>query len=529
MSIVRHFLSVGSVTLVSRLLGFVRDSLIAAVLGTGPVADAFLVAFRLPNLARRLFSEGTLNAAFLPTYLRRQEEGEPVAARGLAASVLILVAATSLMLTALGMIFAGVVVLVLAPGFATDPQKFEGAVEMTRVCLPYLACLSIGGVVSGLLTAHRRYLATALAPLALNFVTIAILIVVVTGDLAHTWRAGTLLSGAVLLSGFTQLALLVIAAKRAGVLPPLSRLRLNADVLRLVRLSGPALVAGGVAQLSIALGTIVASQDAGAVAVLYYADRVYQLPLGVVSIAVGTVLLPEMLHTLAGPRPSEALEAQNRSLEFAALLTVPAAVALALLGGPIVEVLFEHGAFGPQDTARTAAALAAFALGLPAFVVVKVLAPAFFVREDTRTPMWIGLAAIALNLVLALVLYRPLAEVGVALATAAAGWFDAVGLILVLSRRGLWRSDLRLERALPRIAAAALAMGAGLLIAAEVVDPWTAAESPTLIKVSALASLVAVGMVLYFGVAHLTRVIDLGDWLASLRRRRAPDILPPPR
>jgi putative peptidoglycan lipid II flippase len=528
MPLIRHFLSLGSVTLVSRLLGFARDSLIAAALGTGPVADAFLVAFRLPNLVRRLFAEGALNAAFLPTYLRRAEAGDRRGARALAGSVLVLTLVGSLALVALAMAFADALVLVLAPGFTADPQKFDRAVRMTRICLPFLACLSLAGVFSALLGAHRRYLVTGLAPLALNLVTIAVLVVVLRSDMAHTWLAGYLLSWGVLLSGLIQLVLLAVAASAAGLMPPLTWPRFDSDVGRLFSLSLPTLVAGGVAQLSIALGTIVASQDSGAVAVLYYAGRVYELPLGVVGIALGTVLLPEMLRALSGPRPEMALEAQNRSLEFAALLTLPAAVALAVLAGPVVEVLFERGAFGPQDTARTAATLVAFAAGLPAFVAAKALTPAFFARDDVRTPMLVGVVAIAANVGLAVTLYDSLAEVGVALATAVAGWIDALGLLLLQSRRGLWRSDVRLERALRKIALCAAAMGVVLLPAARIVDPWTAAESPAVVKAAALGVLVLLGLGVYFGLARVVGLFDLPG-IAALRRRGAGGELLPPR
>jgi putative peptidoglycan lipid II flippase len=524
MSIVRHFLSVGSATLVSRVLGFLRDSMIAAALGTGPVADAFFVAFRLPNLFRRLFSEGAFNSAFVPLYLRRSsEEGEEAGAR-FAAQALIIVSSSAIIATVLAVFAAEPLVIALAPGFRADTQKFESTVRMARICLPYLAFLTIGGVFSGILAARRHYLAVALAPVMLNVLTIIVLALIFLFGLPHTWQAGALLSVAIFLSGLSQLVLLVLAALRSGALPLATRPRLTPDIRRLMALSLPGMIAGGIAQINITISTIIASLDAGAVSVLYYADRVYQLPLGVVGIAIGTVLLPELVRALQDQRPDIACQVQNRSLEFASLLTIPAAVALGVIAHPIVEVLFERGAFGPQDTARTAMAISAFALGLPAFVAIKVLSPAFFAREDTHTPMIAATVGVVANVAVSLALFRTLGEAGIALATSIAGWLNVLVLLGILARRGIWRSDLKLEQTLRRILAAAALMGGFLWVMAKAIDPYTGAENNSLIKVSALAAMVIAGLALFFALAHLFGAVDLIDLRDRFRRRKRSDV-----
>lgn len=509
MSLVRSFMTVGGATMASRVLGFVRDSLLAAGLGTGPVADAFFVAFRLPNLFRRLFAEGAFNSAFVPLYARALEsEGESgakrFAAETLAGLLLVLV-----LFSAAAMVGAPLLVWILAPGFLTDPTKFELTTLLTRICFPYLAFMSLTAMLGGVLNAHGRFLAAALAPVLLNVILIAVLAGVAWGGLGRTEQAGVVVSIGVAVAGLAQFAMLWIAVRRSGWSFGLVRPRWTPDMKRLVALGVPGVIAGGITQINIVVGTIIASMSAGAVSFLYYADRVYQLPLGVVGVAIGVVLLPEVARQVRSGREDLAFHAQNRSLEFAAVLTLPAATALVAAATPIVGVLFERGAFGPEDTRQTAAALVAFGFGLPAFVFVKVFSPGFFAREDTRTPMWVGAATVAINIALSIALFPLLGHVAVAVGTSVSGWVNALVLFAILIRRGHWRVDGELETRLPRIALCAIVTGVVVRFAADLLAAWTGAENPLFLKVAALGGLVTLGVTVFFGLAQVTGGVDL--------------------
>lgn len=520
MSLVRNFMSVGGATMASRVLGFVRDTMVAAILGTGPVADAFFVAFRLPNLFRRLFGEGAFNSAFVPLYSKALEgEGED-AARRFAGEAFAGLLAVLLAVSALAMVATPALVWLLAPGFLEDPEKFDLTTLLTRICFPYLALVSITAMLSGVLNSHRKFFVAALAPVLLNVVLIGFLSVMAWLG-SRGAEAGIILSVGVTTAGVVQCAVLGWTVWRTGWGFPLHRPRWTASMKRLVTLGAPGLLAGGITQINLVIGTIIASMSAGSVSYLYYADRIYQLPLGIVGVAIGVVLLPEIARQVRGGREDLALHAQNRSFEFACVLTVPSAVALAVLAAPIIEVLFERGAFGPQDTQRTAAALSAYAFGLPAFVFVKVLSPGFFAREDTVTPMWIGAITVAVNVGLAIALFPFIDYIAVALATSAAGWINAGLLWVFLVRRGHWRIDGELEYRVPRIAGAAIAMGLALWLAADPFSAWTGAENPLAVKGAALAGLVGLGGLVFFGLAQLTGGVDLRRILVQIRRRPA--------
>lgn len=503
-------------TILSRVLGFIRDAMIAGSLGAGPVADAFVVAFRLPNLFRRLFAEGVLNSAFVPLYTRvLAEEGEEGAARfaGDIASGLI---GTLIVSVGIAVLAAPWLVDILAFGFVADPQKYALTVVLTRICLPYLAAMSIIGLLGGILAAHRRYLAQALAPVVLNLVLIAALGLIYGLGLMRSAEAGYVLSIAVTLAGFAQVVMVAFALWRAGLGLRLRLPALTTSIRRLMVNAVPAFIGGGVTQVNIVIGTAIASVRAGTVSNLYYADRVYQLPLGVIGIAIGTVLLPELLHRIRIDREDLAIDTQNRSLEMALALTLPAAVGLAVAAHPIVEVLFERGAFGPRDTDLTALALGGFALGLPAFVAIKVLTAAFFARHDLKTPMWAGLVAVVVNLALSVALFGPFGGAGIALATSAAGWINAALLWTILLRRGHWRIDGPFEHRLPRLAAASLTMGVIVWILREVLDRWLGAENAILVKVGALAGLIGFGVAFFVALATLIGGIDLTTIRAGL-------------
>jgi putative peptidoglycan lipid II flippase len=518
MNLARSFATVGGYTMASRVLGFVRDILMAAVLGTGPVADAFFVAFRFPNLFRRLFAEGAFNAAFVPLFAREFEGGGQTTARRFAEEAASVLLWTLLAVTAVAEIAMPWLMYLLAPGFSDDPAKFDLAVLLTRITFPYLLCMSLVALLSGVLNTLGRFAAAAAAPVLLNIVLIGVLLMLhATGD-RGTALSGTSLAWGVSAAGFVQLAMLLFAARRAGMRIGFVRPRLTEGVKRLVRLGIPGVIAGGVTQVNIVIGTIIASLQAGAVSYLYYAERVYQLPLGVVGIAIGVVLLPDLSRRLRAGQEDLAQRSQNRSLEFAMLLTLPAAVALAAVPEPIVRVLFERGAFSGDDVWPVAWALMAFAAGLPAFVLIKVFSPAFFAREDTATPMRYAAAGVAINVAGSLILFVPLGHIGIAIATSLAGWVNAGLLAGTLARRGQFSADAPLRRRLQLTLMASIVMGLALWLAAWVLEPWLAAPS-TAIRAAALALLIALGMGIYAAAAQLTGAADLREIRRMLGRR----------
>lgn len=510
--LIRSASTVGSMTLASRVLGFLRDILIAQTLGTGPIADAFFVAFRFPNLFRRLFAEGAFNSAFVPLFAKRLEGEGRASARAFAQEALSVLLTALLILTALAEIAMPWLMYVIAPGFLADPEKFDMAVLFSRIAFPYLLFMSLVALLSAVLNSLGRFTAAAAAPILLNAVLIAALLFAAP----YAPNPGFALSWGVAAAGALQFVMLLWAANRAGLRPRLRAPRLTEGVRRLVRLGIPGVVAGGATQFNLLISGIIASLQAGAVSYLYYADRIYQLPLGVVGIAIGIVLLPDLSRRLRGGDGGGANWSQNRAFEFAMLLTVPAAVALAVIPGPIVQVLFERGAFTGEDTAATSAALAAFALGLPAFVLTKVLAPGFFAREDTVTPMKFTAAGIAVNIVGALALFYLVGHVGIALATSLAGWVTAGLLGARLARDGHFDPDSRLKKRLPLILGCAAAMGGALWWGAGALEAAFAGDLPT--RVAALAALVAAGAGLFALACQLTGAARLSELRSAFRR-----------
>jgi putative peptidoglycan lipid II flippase len=516
----RAFATVGGLTMISRMLGFVRDILIAAALGTGGVADAFFVAFRFPNLFRRLFGEGAFNSAFVPLFAKRLEgEGEKSAA-GFANEALSGLTAILVVFSAAAMLAMPWVMVVLAPGFASDPAKFDLSVDLTRITFPYLLCMSLAALLSGVLNSMNRFWAAAAAPILLNIVLISAMALAIVLGYANQAGAGYVLATGVTVAGLAQLAMLWLAVRRAGLKLSFQRPRYSESMRRLVELGIPGVLAGGITQINLVVGTVIASLQAGAVSYLYYADRLYQLPLGIVGVAIGVVLLPDLSRKLRADDRAAVLESQNRSLEFALLLTLPAAVALAVAAEPIISVLFERGAFKPADTPATASALAAFAVGLPAFVLIKVFQPAFFAREDTRTPMLFAGLNMVINIALSLALFFVfrawgwMPHIGIAIATSIAGWTNAILLWLTLSRSDSFAWDGRLTRNLPLIALAAVLMGVALWFAGPHMTPYTTVGNPLVLRVAVLGALVLGGMVIFFGLTALSGVLTL----ARLRR-----------
>lgn len=526
MKLYRAFATVGGLTMVSRLAGFVRDIMIARVLGTGPAADAFVVAFQFPNLFRRWFGEGAFNAAFVPLFTAKLTTDGREAARSFAEDAMAGLLFVLLLLSVAAMVAMPWLMLAIAPGFVDTPDKFDLTVLMTRITFPYLACLSLVALLSGILNALGRFTAAAAAPILLNLVLIAVLAGAAMAGVNRSDDAGIIIAWGISVAGALQLLMLAIAAYRAGMGLGFRWPRMTADVRQLIALGVPGVIAGGITQINLLIGGVIASFQDGARAFLYYADRLYQLPLGVIGVAVGVVLLPDLVRRLAQNDDVAALDSQNRSLEFALLLTVPAAVGLLMLSEPVIAVLFERGAFTSADTPPTAWALAIFAFGLPAFVIQKVFQPGYFARQDTATPMRFAGVNFVINVSLSVGLffvlqhYGFMPHLGIAAATVVAGWVNAVQLWRGLALRGHYASDARLRRNLPRILLASVAMGAALWLLNQMAAPYLDPKLNIAIKLGALASVIVSG-VLVFGVAiFASGVLRLGQIRKMLSRRR---------
>ena len=513
MALARYAATVGGLTMISRVLGFARDILIAAILGAGPVADAFFVAFKLPNFFRRLFAEGAFNAAFVPIFsdlLERQGKARARAFAGEALAVLLLTlfVFVSLMQAVMPWAMYG-----FAPGFASDAAKFELTIHLTRLTFPYLLFISLVSLMGGVLNSLHRFAAVAATPILLNLCLIGAILVLAR----HTATPAHALAWGVSLAGILQFLWLAAASARAGVSLRLPRPKATPAVRELMRRMLPAALGAGVVQVNLMVDVVLASLlPAGSVSYLFYADRLNQLPIGVVGVAVGTALLPMLSRQLAAGRTEDALASQNRAAEMALLLTLPATAALIVLAEPLIIVLFERGAFGAQESRATAQALVAYAVGLPAYVLIKVLTPGFFARKDTRTPVRIAIIAVVANIVLNVILMVPLKHAGLALATALSAWLNTALLAYHLRARGHLILDARLKRRLPRMVLASLLMAFVLLLAASALSGALAGGQAA--RIGALILLVAGGMAVFAAGAQTLGAARLAELKQMLGR-----------
>lgn len=518
MSLLKSAATVGGFTLISRILGFVRDQLIAFTLGTGPIAEAFFVAQRFPNLFRALFAEGAFNNAFVPLFAKRIEGEGGEKARTFAIEVFSVLTAWLLAFSAIAMIAMPLLIYVIAPGFSGDAAKFGLAVDLTRICFPYLLFMSLTALQSGVLNSLNRFTAAAAAPILLNLVMIAsngVAWLLGTGNSAAT---GYIFAWGIFMAGIAQYMLLAVACRRAGMALWPKIPRLTPDVKRVIGLSVPGIVSGGIMQINLVIATMIATTIDGAVAYLYYADRLYQLPLGVIGVAIGVVLLPDLSRKLRAGNEAGALHSQNRALELSLFLTLPSAFALMAIPGPILHTVFEHGAFTRADTLAVAPAVLAFAAGLPAFSMTKVFQPGFYAREDTKTPMRFAIISVVVNVTASLLLSLWLGHVGIALATTIAAWVNAGLLGITLSRRGLFALDDRLRRRLPRIVLSGLFMGALLLAGTYALRANYAVGAGFVAAAWGLLLLVTGGVFSYFIIAHVTGAMRLGEIKSMLKR-----------
>lgn len=522
MSLIKKFATVGGATMSSRVLGFVREALIAATLAAGPVADAFYAAFAFPNLFRRILADGAFNFAFIPLFAKELEGGGRAAAERFAQQVLSVLLVVLLALCGACIVFMPWIVgTVVAPGFESNPEKFDITVSMARIMFPYLLCMSLAAMISGILNSMRHYFIPALLPVLLNVLLVGVALLALYRGFDDV-QTGFWLAWGVTLSGILQLVLVYWTMRKQDFGLSLTFPRLSPSVKRLLILMGPAVLTGGVVQINIMIGRIIASAQDGAIALLNYADRINQLPLGVIGIAVGVVLLPELSRALKSSDHAEVQYLQNRSMEFALALTLPAAVGLMIMPGPIVNILFERGAFDAQTTAMTASALAAFAAGLPAYVLLKVFQPAYFAREDMNTPLWFSIVSVVLNVVLSLSLFPRYGHVAIALATAVSSWVQVCLLAYVLWRRSDFSPSRQTMMRIVSMAAASVLMG---LVLMGMLDFGAAYIQADLlgVRVASVAGTIVVAAAIYFLFLILTGGIERADLMRLVRRKRPSD------
>jgi putative peptidoglycan lipid II flippase len=507
-------------TLLSRATGFLRDIMLAAVLGAGPVADAFFVALRLPNHFRAIFAEGAFNAAFVPAYARIRGTNGAAPAQLFTDHIFVLLLATQAILLAVALVFTPWVIDLLAPGFGKDPARFALAVELTRITFPYLLLVSLVTLYGGILNALDRFAAAAAAPILLNLsmmMTLALAAFFPTAGHAAAWG--------VLIAGVLEVLFVAGAAARQGVLPRFRWPKFDVEVKLFLKRFAPATIGSAETQIALFADTIIASFLAtGALSALYYADRLNQLPIGVIGIAAGTVLLPEMARRVTAGDEAGARHAQNRAIELTLLLSIPCMVAFLLVPDLIMRALFGRGAFTAADAHNAGLTLMAYAAGLLPFVLMRSATVTFLSRGDTMTPVKALFVAVAVNVALKILLMDRYAQVGLAFATSVGAWLNLALLVWFAARRDLLTVDRGLRLAAGKLALAGCALAVALYAAerpvARLFADWT-----VLRDVMTLLVLGIIGVVIYGGVVAAT----FGpQWLKSLRARRPRGPTPPP-
>ena len=501
--------TVGGFTLVSRLTGFARDVMLAAILGAGPIADAFFVALRLPNHFRAIFAEGAFNAAFVPAYAHLYNR-DALAAKLFADRIFTLLLAVQAALLVIAWIFMPQVIALLAPGFKDDPARAELAISLTRITFPYLLLVTLVTLYGGMLNVMHRFATAAAAPVFLN------LSMMLTLALAAFFpNAGYAAAWGVLLAGFLEFFLLAGDAGRNKILPRFSAIKFDQDVRAFFRALGPATVGSMGTQIALFADTIIATfLAAGALSALYYADRLNQLPIGVIGIAIGTVLLPEMSRRITAGDHAGAMASQQRAFEFTLLFSIPFVAAFLTVPDVIMRAMFARGAFTAADAAAAGATLAAYAIGLVPFVLIRSAVATFYARKDTATPVKAALTGVAVNVALKVVLVGSLAQVGLALATAVGAWINLLLIVVLAVRRDYLQFNRAFVISLIKLAVAGTVLAAALWFASR----WLAtalARMPSLKDESALGILIVVGAVVY-GVAIFA--LFGRRWLASLVR-----------
>ncbi len=521
MKLARTLGSVGGLTLASRILALVRDSLQARYVGANFASDAFLVAFRLPNMFRAFFAEGAFSSAFIPMFNRKlAETGERGPAFDFAERALAVLFAFLAVMTVAMLAAAWPLTALLSGGFHKQHpthEQFAFAVELSRITIPYLMLICLASLLGGILNSLDRFWVNAAAPILLNIAMVAALFFF-HGTPYETARVQAI---AVPVGGLLQLIWLALACRATGVSLRPRLPRFDPEVRRLMALLLPAALGAGAVQLNLVISTALSGYllGEGSISYIYYADRLNQLPLGMIGIGLGTILLPTISRLLGRGEEAEAMETQNRGTELALFLTLPAMVALIVAAEPIVRGLFQYGHFSAADTVNCAWALAGFSIGLPSYVLVKVLTPGYYARQDTKTPVRYAVISVAVNIAANLALIPLIGHVGPPLATALSSTVNVVLLYLTLRRRGHFAADAQLRRRIPRLALAALLMGAALFGFDRLLDPWLNGHIAE--RYAALVVLVGAGCAIYAVACFVTRAYRISDLKALVRRRAA--------
>jgi putative peptidoglycan lipid II flippase len=506
--------TIGGLTMVSRVLGFAREMIFARVMGAGMAADAFALAFIIPNLFRRLFGEGAFSQGFVPLFSQRHQRSEEEARR-FAEEILAAFMPLLMLVTAIFMIFMPAFIGLIGAGWTDEPTKFGLAVDLTRITMPYLVFICLVSLFSGILNSLTRFAGAAFAPSLLNIALIAALLLVPVGG-PTTARA---MAWAVVAGGVLQLALCWISTHRAGVKLRLARPRLTPGVKELVVITLPATLGGGIYYISQAFYAYFAtSLPEGSLVYLGFADRLNQLPLAIIGSALGTAILPSLSRAIGNNDPAGAAHVQSQAVELSMLLTLPAAVALSVASGPIVAALFQGGRFTAEDAATTGLVLSIIAAGLPAYVLIKVLAPGFYARKDVKTPVIIAVAMLVVGVLLNFALIPSMGIAALALTTALTAWLNALALYVILGSRGHFRLEGWLWSRILRQIIAAAAMGAAIWFVGDALSGFFAGSTGR--RLVAVAAIVGTGGIVYFGLGWVIGAINREDVLILLRKKR---------
>ncbi|MCC7310571.1 MAG: murein biosynthesis integral membrane protein MurJ [Sulfuritalea sp.] len=511
MNLLRALATVSGMTLLSRVLGFVRDFVIARTFGAGMITDAFFVAFRLPNLLRRLFAEGAFSQAFVPVLAEYRGRRGEIDTKTLVDRVASMLFLALVAVSALGMVAAPVLIAVTAPGFSADAEKFQLTVELTRITFPYILFMSLVALAAGILNTWGRFALPAFTPVLLNlsFISMALF--------AAPWFDPPVLAlaWAVLLGGVLQLGIQLPALAKIGMLPRFDPVWRDEGVQRVLKLMAPAVLGVSVAQISLLINTIFASfLETGSVSWLYYADRLMEFPAGLLGAALGTILLPSLAKTHAAGNSGDFSALLDWGLRLTLMLTLPASLALAMLAVPLLSTLFQYGAFAATDVLRTREALVAYSIGLTGLILVKVLAPGFYARQDIRTPVKIALITLALTQLMNVAFIGWLKHAGLALSIGLASCFNAAMLWRGLRRRAVYRPQPGWGLFTAKLLVALLVLGGVLWFAAGADTAWLAMGGEQ--RVLKLAGAVCGGIASYFATLFL-----LGFRLRDFRRLAA--------
>jgi putative peptidoglycan lipid II flippase len=518
MSLAKNFTIVGSATLASRLTGFVRDMLVAATLGATAIADAYVAAFLIPNLFRRLVGEGAFNAAYVPIFTRRETEGGHISAEAFAEAALSLFLGVGVAILLLAEFGMPAVIGLVAPGFTDQPQKFADAVAFGRIMFPFVAIILLVAVFTGTLNALGRYAIAAWAPVLLNIFLIIALAAAIVMGLRGTRDAGFMLVWTVLIAGVVNLILVAIAVWRSGYRLAPHIPRPDADLTRLMLIALPGIAVAGAGHINVVVAAQMSSGLPSAVSWLYFAERIFQLPLGFVAAAIGVVLLPAVSRSMAEGDLKSAREAESRALEFGLLIVIPGAIALAILARPIVHILYERGAFTPEDTTAVANVLRALAIGLPAFVLVKVFLPAFLSREDMKGPLIAALLGVVTNVMVAMALLKDYGAVAAAIGVSVSAIVNAITLWIMLYRDGRFRLDKLARKRLPRVILACLLTGGAIFVLNDMARHLLKAHQPYALKAATLGGICIAALAVHAVLVHLLKAADLTQIRTALKR-----------